>query len=282
MRLSSFAHAHVRLASFLVAASLSSFAVGCTVSTTEPQGREPTPDPTTIPPAKEPQKTPLPQTPANPTVPDDGTFREVVHVYMTDTQKHGWYCTGTLVSPTTVVTAAHCLDTDKFVAYEIVAPGASGSPRVRATSPKVFGGSFEDVANPDFGFLTLEKSVTLPRYAEITNVTARVEAGEAVMAAAVVRKAQDPKAAFGEADALPVSSTVELGYEHGFGTPMFSKGGDSGAGLFLVEDGKLTHKLIAVARQPEPERDLDHFTRVDDELVAWWAANAPAAAQPPK
>ena len=70
---------------------------------------------------------------------------------------------------------------------------------------------------------------------------------------------------------MPVTSTVQYGYEHGFGTPMFSKGGDSGAGLFLVENGQRTRKLIGVARQPEPERDLDHFTRIDPAFLAWYA-----------
>jgi len=58
-------------------------------------------------------------------------------------------------------------------------------------------------------------------------------------------------------------ASTSLSFEHGFATPLFTKGGDSGAGLFLVENGQITHQLIGVARQPEPSRSLDHFTRID-------------------
>jgi hypothetical protein len=70
---------------------------------------------------------------------------------------------------------------------------------------------------------------------------------------------------------MKVSSAVEFGYDHGFSTTMFSHLGDSGAGLFLVEDGKRTHKLIGVERQPEPSRNIDHFTRIDPVTKQWFA-----------
>ena len=95
------------------------------------------------------------------------------------------------------------------------------------------------------------------------------------VAPAVVRTAEKPEAPLHTGPNVEVSSTVELGYEHGIGTPMFSNGGDSGAGLFLVENGKLTHKLVGVARQPEPARNLDHFTRIDAGFLAWLATSNP-------
>jgi hypothetical protein len=73
---------------------------------------------------------------------------------------------------------------------------------------------------------------------------------------------------------LPLSAAVRFGYEHGFRTPMFSKGGDSGAGLFLVEDGEPTRESIGVARQPEPDRGIDHFTRIGQSFQQWLAARA--------
>lgn len=203
-------------------------------------------------------------------VPADAPHAEVVYVLMRDKLHQQWFCTGTLVAKDQVVTAAHCLESDKFVSWEIVAPLAAGKPRVSASNPQVFGGSFEDVANPDIGTLTLSKDIVLPVYAQLTDVVAQVEAGAKVEATAVVRTDKTPEAPLFTEATMPVSSTVQYGYEHGFGTPYFSKGGDSGAGLFLVENGKVTHKLIGVARQPEPDRNLDHFTRIDAAFLAWY------------
>lgn len=204
-----------------------------------------------------------------------GVLPEVTYLFMQDKWRRGWMCTATLIAPDRAITAAHCLDTDEFVSWEIVAPNAPGAPRVAAISPAVFGGPYADVANPDLGVLTLTERIELPAYAELTDVTARVDAGEDVRAAAVVRTAEEPEAPFHVVDGLAVSSTVDYGYLHGFGTPMFSEGGDSGAGLFLVENGKITHALIGVARQPEPARELDHFTRIDADMLAWYRTAEP-------
>lgn len=235
----------------------------------------------------------------DPSTIDESVFAEEVYVFMR-TQFSLWMCTGTLVSPTVVVTAAHCLDTSMFDSYFVVAPQAPGRVEREAYHPRIFGGSFEDVANPDIGILTLEKPIVLPRYAQLTDVVDAVEAatsaaldadaGDAgddagdggddagidagvpgVFGAAYVRTSQDnaesPLAWTGD---MPVTSTTQYGYSHGFGTPLYSKGGDSGAGLFLVENGVKKHKLIGVERQPEPSRELDHFTRIDAAFVAWF------------
>lgn len=227
---------------------------------------------TTLPEVPERQSAHATTTDEPPVDPAVARFAEVVHVFMRDRQHNGWMCTGTIVSERTVVTAAHCLDPAQFVSFEIVAPNAPKHPRVKGSTPKQFSTEYDDVANPDIGILTLSEPVVLDAYAEITDVSARLEAGENVQAAAVVRVDEIAEAPFQLVDKLDVSSTLDFGYEHGLGTPMFSKGGDSGAGLFLMEDGKPTHKLIGVARQPEPARKLDHFTRFDTAVLEWYAA----------
>lgn len=222
-----------------------------------------------LPPSKASPEKPSADRAAPVVAPDDGSFSEVVYVFMRDRRSQKWFCTGTLVAEKRVVTAAHCLD-PMFVSYEIVAPLAPGAPRVKALDPAQLSAGFEEVANPDIGFLTLEKPVSLGHYAKLTDVSERVDAGEALSVAAVVRTDELPEAPLATSSAMPLRSTVELGYEHGFGTPMFTKGGDSGAGLFLVENGTITHQLVGVARQPEPSREIDHFTRIDASFLSWY------------
>ncbi len=218
-------------------------------------------------PSQAPPRAP-PRAPAEP-LPDN--HAEVVYLFMTARDGGRWFCTATLLSPVKVISAAHCLDPDKFTAYQVVAPRAPGSPSAYASNPRIFGGPFSDVGNPDVGLLTLQTPIQLPVYAKLTDVVARVEGGEAITAGAVVRSAAKLFAPLVESEHVAVSSTVALGYKHGFGTPMFTKGGDSGAGLFLVVGGRLTHDLIGVARQPDPARNMDHFTRIDAAFLAWAA-----------
>lgn len=199
---------------------------------------------------------------------------EVVYVLMKTYDGNDFMCTGTLVAKDRVLTAAHCLEPDMFESWEIVAPLAPRQPRVRAGNPSRFGGDYERPDQPDIGILRLQEPIDLPHYAELTDITSRVERGEKLTAVTIVRTDEELEAPFTSVDNLQLRSARELGYTFGFATQQFSKGGDSGAGLFLTENGHTTHKLVAVARNPEPKRQLDHFTRISPEFLKWLADGA--------
>jgi hypothetical protein len=130
-----------------------------------------------------------------------------------------------------------------------------------------------DVAHADIGIVKLQSPINLPAYAQLADVSARVDSGQQTSVGAIVRTAEQPEAPFMKTSAMKLSSTVPFGYTHGFGLPMFSHGGDSGAGLFLIEGGQMTHKLIGVEREPEPTRNLDHLSRVDAGFITWMKNN---------
>lgn len=218
----------------------------------------------------------------NPTKPqtDDTTnkptlevLQEEVYVLMKDFKGGDWLCTGTLVSKDRVVTAGHCLDSNEFESFLVVAPLAPGKPRVVAHNPTPMNDDYNSVENPDIGFLTLETPIELPQYGILTDVTDQVDNGT-VTATAVVRTAEELEAPFHAVDGLKVKSTTDEGYDHGFGVGLFSHGGDSGAGVFLLENGRATHKLIGVCRQPDPDTNTDELTRVDSDFLAWFKDNA--------
>jgi hypothetical protein len=199
--------------------------------------------------------------------PSPATHPEVVYVLMSGFRGSG-FCTGTLVAKDVVVTAGHCLQS-MFDSWSVVAPNAPGRPRVKASHVAMYDRKWADPAHPDLGMLKLSKGISLPAYAELVDVSARLEANQSTLGVAVVRTTVDPEAPLMKTDALPISSSVDMGYAHGFSVPMFSAGGDSGAGMFLVEKGQMTHKLIGVVREPEPERGIDHLTRVDADFIQW-------------
>lgn len=204
----------------------------------------------------------------------DAQLDEVVYVIIGsfDGDNGGGFCTGALVSKDIVLTAGHCVDTHRMAGFEVIAPRAPNKPRVGASRVARFDGDYDDPAFPDIGILKLDEPIVLGQYAQMTDVSARVDSGQTVEAMAVVRTIAEPEAPLRSSAIMKVSSAKSFGYQHGFHTPMFTIGGDSGAGLFLVENGKRTHKLIGVARQPEPDRNIDHFTSVNPTITKWFAA----------
>ena len=183
-------------------------------------------------------------------------------------------CTATLISPKIAVTAAHCLDDDDFVSWTLVFPLVKGSPRVTASNPTTMSDDVLDVSNPDIGFLTLDEPMNLPAYAVLTDVSSEVESGAKLTALSVVRTAETAEAPFHAVEGLKVKSTTKMGYDHGFGVNLFSHGGDSGAGVFLSDNGKPTHELIGVCRQPDFDTNTDMLTRIDGDILAWFHENA--------
>jgi hypothetical protein len=176
------------------------------------------------------------------------------------------YCTGVLVSDKVVLGAAHCI---WGTSYTIKAPFAPGAPTRRAVSSKVIGRRYaNDVAAADVGILVLDQPITLPQYATLTKIGTEVDRGRTFEGVAVGRSREARTAPLVRSKRLTITSGAEHGYTTGLRTQYFSTGGDSGGPLYLVKNGRVTHEVVGVERQPEPETDADWFTRVDDAVIA--------------
>lgn len=176
------------------------------------------------------------------------------------------YCTGVLVSAKVVLGAAHCI---WGTSYTIKAPFAPGAPTRRVVSSKVVTRDYaNDVAAPDVGILVLDRPITLPRYATLTKIGAEVDDGQTFEGVAVGRGHEARTAPLVRSKTLTITSGKDHGYTTGLRTQYFSTGGDSGGPLYLVKNGRVTHEVVGVERQPEPETDADWFTRVDDAVIA--------------
>ena len=176
------------------------------------------------------------------------------------------YCTGVLVSPTVVLGAAHCI---WGTAYTVKAPFAPGAPSRKVVRSKVLSrGYSNDAAAPDVGMLVLDAPITLPQYGILTSVGAEADRGTSYKGVAVGRSYEARTAPLVRSTLLTITSGKSAGYDTGLHTPYYSTGGDSGGPLFLVENGRLTHKVVAVERQPDPGNDADWFTRIDANVLA--------------
>lgn len=176
------------------------------------------------------------------------------------------YCTGVLVSPTVVLGAAHCI---WGTSYTVKAPFAPGAPSRKVVRSKVLSRAYSnDPASPDVGVLVLDAPITLAQYAVPTSVGAEADRGRSFKGVAVGRSLEARTAPLVRSTLLTITSGVSAGYDTGLRTPYYSTGGDSGGPLFLVEAGRLTHKVVAVERQPDPPNDADWFTRIDDDVLA--------------
>lgn len=176
------------------------------------------------------------------------------------------YCTGVLVSPTVVLGAAHCI---WGTAYTVKAPFAPGAPSRKVLRSKVLSRNYSnDAASPDIGILVLDAPITLPQYGIPTNISAGADRGTTYKGIAVGRSKEARTAPLVRSTLLTITSGKSAGYDTGLHTPYYSTGGDSGGPLFLVEAGRITHKVVAVERQPDPGNDADWFTRIDADVLA--------------
>lgn len=176
------------------------------------------------------------------------------------------YCTGVLVSPTVVLGAAHCI---WGTAYTVKAPFAPNTPSRKVVRTKVLSrGYSNDVAAPDIGVLVLDAPITLAQYGVLTSIGAEADRGTSFKGVAVGRSNEARTAPLVRSTLLTITSGKSAGYDTGLRTQYYSTGGDSGGPLFLVEGGRLTHKVVAVERQPDPANNADWFTRVDTAVIA--------------
>lgn len=174
------------------------------------------------------------------------------------------YCTGVLVKPRIVLGAAHCIwGTD----YTVKAPFAAGSPSRKVVKSGVISHDMNNPASRDIGYFVLAKKIDLETYPTLTAIGPQVDAGTTFKGVAVGRKYEARTAPLVRSKTLNISSGKPAGYTTGLRTETYSEGGDSGGPLFLVEDGKITHKLVGVERQPEPAKNIDWFTRIDQKSI---------------
>jgi hypothetical protein len=229
----------------------------------------------TLPPASNPTQpgnptTPSPSTNNEPAKPPLEMLSEVVYVFQKDYDGNDYMCTGVLVAKDIVLTAGHCLDDNMFESFEVLT--SKKDKRISVKDARWLG-TGGDPSDPDVGLLRLEAAIELPAYAEITDITERVEKGEKLTGVAIVRTAEEMEAPLKAVENLQIGSATKFGYEQGISTPLFSNGGDSGAGLFLVENGRTTHKLVGIERNPDQDRKLDHFTRLGPQFKQWFDEN---------
>lgn len=183
-------------------------------------------------------------------------------------------CSGVIIAPRVVLTAAHCITLVASRSWRVTAPFATGGPETHsAREGEPMDAAFQDVTRTDYaqrelrdvGVLYLDVPFDNIRLPLVMSGSFAVDkASPPVFVAAVGRSAAGADRLAVSVPTMldaPASSRASIEYE----TAAVTAGGESGGALFL--EG--THRLVAVHAHANATAKKDAWSRLDGDVYTW-------------
>ena len=200
------------------------------------------------------------------------TFSEAVVIEPNDA--YADRCSGVVIAPKVVLTAAHCVAFVASKSWRVTAPFATGGPETHdARDGEPMDAAFRNVSPTDYterelrdvGVLYLDVPFDNVRLPIITSTTfATDKASPPVFVASVgrsVASADELAVSLPTMLDAPASSRARIEYE----TAPLTVPGESGGALFL--EG--THRVVAVLAHVDSATRKDAWARLDGDVYTW-------------